>query len=66
MNDPCPVAKRFALPYIAYHLDADRRTKRGQRQRYCKTCERWRWSDCLADCPVADSISKKEYERQNP
>lgn len=33
------------LDYLAWHNDAERRMKRGQRSKFCKVCERWRWKD---------------------
>lgn len=33
------------LRYQAWHDDAERRMKKGQQQKYCKHCERWRWKD---------------------
>lgn len=50
LKDPCPVAARFHLPYLAYHEDAEKRHKRGQKQRLCSTCERWRWPDHSKAC----------------
>ena len=41
------------LSYMAAHADAERRTKMGQRQVYCRTCQRWIWPDCL--CLLADT-----------
>lgn len=33
------------LGYLGYHADADRRLKRGERQAFCKMCERYKWKD---------------------
>lgn len=29
--------------YLAWHADADRRAKRGEKQRQCPDCKRWYW-----------------------
>ena len=31
------------LSYLAWHEDAERRAKRGQKQRLCTECGRWIW-----------------------
>ena len=31
--------------YVADMLDAEERIRRGERQRWCPTCERWRWRE---------------------
>lgn len=31
------------LPYLAFHADADRRMKRGEKQRKCPVCQKWIW-----------------------
>lgn len=33
------------LGYLAWHAEADRRHKAGQRQRYCHTHRVWEWPD---------------------
>lgn len=33
------------LGYIAWHTDAKRRHKAGQRQRLCHDCQLWKWPD---------------------
>ncbi len=39
------------LGYLAWHVDAERRDKAGERQVYCETCRRWQWLDQL--CALA-------------
>ena len=43
-----------ALSYAASHADADRRMKQGQRQVFCRACQRWKWPDTL--CGLADTV----------
>lgn len=38
------------LGYLAWHDMAERRTRRGERQTLCKTCERWAWQ--RTPCPA--------------
>jgi hypothetical protein len=33
------------LSYLAFHADAERRTKAGQVQKQCPVCKLWRWPD---------------------
>jgi hypothetical protein len=37
------------LSYGDWHTMAEARTKRGERQVWCKTCERWRWKTTPCD-----------------
>jgi hypothetical protein len=57
--------------YLEWHSEADRRNKRGEVQRYCLGCERWRWDDepCWRQdgkppvCPPAtERISRAAWE----
>lgn len=50
------------LGYLAWHQDADRRTKAGQRQLYCLTCGLWRWPDGAKQCPAAELAKGLPYE----
>lgn len=36
--------KPTGLPYVAAHVDADRRLKRGERQQQCPVCRKWFWA----------------------
>lgn len=37
------------LGYLQAHFDAERRIKRGERQVFCKTCQKWQWPDELCE-----------------
>jgi hypothetical protein len=39
------------MPYMAAHADAHKRMKKGERQVYCTTCQRWKWQHEL--CSIA-------------
>ena len=43
--DSCLIHRRLRLPYLAWHEEAERRAKRGMKQRQCPTCKLWMWSD---------------------
>jgi hypothetical protein len=62
-DDICPVAGRFELGYMDWHYDAERRHKRGERQRYCGVCKRWVWPDRGTACPLARTVSTAEFKR---
>lgn len=40
-----------SIQYIAYHEDADRRHKAGQRQIQCRDCNLWIWPDLFGKRP---------------
>lgn len=42
------------LGYLQAHFDAERRIKRGERQVFCKTCQKWRWPDELCEYAEVD------------
>jgi len=44
------------LGYMAWHAMAERRDKRGERQRYCRACQCWRWE--RTPCPEATGTPK--------
>jgi hypothetical protein len=50
------------LGYLAWHRDAARRTREGQRQAACGTCLRWQWPEDL--CADALVVSPAEFERR--
>lgn len=50
-DNPCPVADRFRLSYLAFFDDAEKRAKRGQMQVFCGTCKRYCWPDHRKACP---------------
>jgi hypothetical protein len=33
------------LGYVQWHIDAEKRTLKGEQQIFCKSCERWIWSN---------------------
>jgi len=33
------------IEYVTRHNEAQRRLRRGERQVFCPTCERWRWPE---------------------
>lgn len=37
------------LGYLAWHAMAEKRTRCGERQVYCRTCERYRWGSTPCD-----------------
>jgi hypothetical protein len=41
MTAPCCI--RPDLTYLNWHSDAERRTRRGERQKKCPKCQRWYW-----------------------
>ncbi len=44
MTEPCPdCPPRPKLGYMAWHDDAERRTKRGEKSKQCPTCKLWYW-----------------------
>ena len=45
----CPHNPTERLSYMAWHADADRRDKAGQKQVMCPDCAIWQWPDQLCD-----------------
>jgi len=45
--EPCRDCARQNLPYLSWHADAERRTKRGERQKKCKACGLYYWPALL-------------------
>ena len=42
---PCRDHRPLDLGYIAWHREAERRGRRGMKQRRCPDCLRWFWHD---------------------
>lgn len=52
-EEPC-------LPYSAWHEDAERREKAGQRQKYCTVCKRYQWPDLV--CAAAQLVEERPVD----
>jgi hypothetical protein len=50
------------LGLLAWHWDADRRVKAGERQVFCKVCERWRWPEFVG--PNARTITARQWSKE--
>ncbi len=50
------------LPYLAWHRDADRRARLGQRQVFCEVCQKWIWRDHVGKNAVV--LSRKQFEKK--
>lgn len=50
------------LPYQAWHRDADRRHKAGQRQVICLTCQRYQWPDQLCALAQVDLAGRQSRQ----
>ena len=51
--EACPSEAEFTGPhfdYFAVYMDARKRHQRGQEQRECQRCGRWRWPDQQNAC----------------
>ena len=44
-GEKCSKHKSLNLGYIDWHSDSERRVKRGMKQKQCKNCKHWFWSD---------------------
>lgn len=53
--------ENHSIPYLAWHADADKRTKAGERQVWCATCDRWQWALCAIG--VRDEKTEREARR---
>ncbi len=51
-----PIATK--LGYLAWHADAERRYKAGQRQWQCAACKYWFWPDQEHGCEVPEPAKK--------
>lgn len=47
------------LDYIEKQIEAERRIKAGERQRYCGTCRLWQWDD---ECDHPGKLTQREFE----
>lgn len=54
----CPHRNPPKLPYMAWHADANRRTKHGERQFWCSICERWIWHEFWHDADADDRVQE--------
>ena len=48
------------LSYVASAEDADQRMARGQTQKFCRTCRRYRWKDEQRRCAMFVEGAKEE------
>lgn len=47
--NPCGTCKPIRIGYMDFHEDAEKRDQKGQVQRECPECGRWRWPDELGE-----------------
>lgn len=59
---PCSWHRPSTLPYIAFHVDAERRTEAGERQRLCADCRRWLWEDEWGEAPPGGPLWESARE----
>ncbi len=45
MTANCPHTAPPELPYVKWHMDAEERMKRGEKQRKCPVCHKWIWEE---------------------
>ena len=50
------------LGYMAFHSDADRRHKRGERQVYCGVCKRWQWPEHVSDEHRPHTLTRQQFD----
>lgn len=41
----CPTHNQLNLSYLKWHEEAERRMKKGMKQKQCPICKRWLWKD---------------------
>lgn len=51
-----------SINYIASHEEAELRHKRGEKQVFCTTCERFKWPDHL--CEESRTITVQEWKKR--
>ncbi len=54
-DNSCSGCKSPRLGYLAWHRDAGRRHKRGERQRLCPACGLWTWPEYLKPQPAPEA-----------
>lgn len=41
----CPSHKPLYLGYVSWEIEAERRLRKGMKQKQCEICKRWLWKD---------------------
>lgn len=47
------------LDYVEKALEAEKRLKKGERQKYCQVCSLWRWEE---ECSHTDKLSQTQFD----
>lgn len=56
MKEKCLWHKKNDLGYMAFFDDAEKRTKKGQKQIQCRDCKYWLWPDEFGKKPDHKTI----------